>query len=195
MVELPVRTRSLITSDGSVRVRRMLHVMCPGRRASVDLDVCRTCPQASRVSDQLVECTPAASPEDGEAVVGSIAPVRVTLVRADVAVAVLESVVAPDLFVPVVDEAGVFLGFFAGGHTVGPPLPPRLARAVPVGACVFGAALRVHEGTPWPQALRLMARRRGRALAIADASGAVRGVLHDLDALRAMAAARPFHPR
>jgi hypothetical protein len=190
MVELPIRTRSIIAGDGSVTVTHALHVACPARRGSVDLDVCRTCPRLHAVSERLVECAPIAAPREGEAAVGSIAPVHVTLVRAEVPVAALESLVPRELAVPVIDEVGRFLGFFATGRTLGPLLPPRLERAMPVGARVFGATLLVHEGTPWPQAARLMARLRGRAVAITDESGAVRGVLRDLDALRAMAAAR-----
>jgi hypothetical protein len=194
MAKLPIRTRSVIAGDGSVAVKHMLHVMCPGRRGSVDLDVCRRCPQVHAVSEHLVDCTPVAVPPDGEAAVGAIAPSRVTLARAEVPVAALESLVPPELLVPVIDEAGRFLGFFAAGHAISPALPPRLARAMPVGARLFGSTLLVHEGTPWPQAVRLMARRRGRVLAITDESGVVRGVLSDLDALRAMAGAGPSHP-
>jgi hypothetical protein len=194
MVELPIRTRSVIVSEGSVTVRHTLHVLCPGRRGSVDLDVCRTCPRAKSVSTELVECAPVVAPSDGEAAVASIAPLRVTLARAEVPVAALEPLVPRELLVPVVDAAGNFLGFYSRSHAVGLPLPPRLARAMPVGACVFGAALVVPESTPWPQALRLMAHRRGRALAMTDESGTVRGVLRDLDALHAMAAAGPPHP-
>jgi hypothetical protein len=194
MATLPIRTRSVITSDGSVAVRHTLHVVCPGRRGSVDLDVCRTCPRLHAASDLSVECTPIVEPRDGDDIVGSIAPLRVTLVRAEVPVVALDSLVPRELVVPVIDEAGRFQGFFAPGRVVGPPLPPRLARTLPVGARLFGTTLLVHESTPWLQAVRLMARRRGRVLAITDDSGVVRGVLSDLDALRAIAGAGPSHP-
>jgi predicted transcriptional regulator len=192
MTTLPVRTRSVITSDGPVAVRHMLHVVCPGRRGSVDLEVCRTCPRLHAASERFVECTPVVAPRDGDDAVASIVPSRVTLARAEVTVATLESLVPPELLVPVIDEEGRFRGFFATSHAAGPSLPPRLARTMPVGSRVFGTSLVVHEGTPWPQALRLMARRRGRVLAVTDDAGVVRGVLSDLDALRAMA--RPFQP-
>jgi hypothetical protein len=194
MAKLPIRTRSVIAGDGSVAVKHMLHVFCPGRCGSVDLDVCRACPRLHAVSEHLVECTPVTATRDGEVAVGAIAPLPVTLARAEVPVAALESLVPPERLVPVIDEAGRFLGFFAAGHAISPALPPRLARAMPVGACLFGTTLLVHEGTPWPQAVRLMARRRGRILAITDESGVVRGVLTDLDALRAMAALSLSHP-
>lgn len=191
MATLPIRTRSVITSDGSVAVRHMLHVVCPARRGSVDLDVCKTCPRLHAASDRFVECTPLVAPGDGDDAVGSIAPSQVTLVRAEVPVAAMESLVPPEQLVPVIDEAGRFQGFFAAGHAAGAPLPPRLARTMPVGTRLFGSALVVHEGTPWPQAVRLMAHRRGRVLAITDESGIVRSVWSDLDALRAMARAGP----
>jgi predicted transcriptional regulator len=196
MTTLPVRTTSVITGDGSVAVRQRLHVLCPTRRGSIDLDVCRACPRLQAASDRVVECTPVVATPDADMPVGSIAPAQVTLVRAEVPVAALESLVPSELLVPVVDQAGRFLGFFAASHVAGAgvPLPPRLARAMPVGARSFGSSLLVHEGTPWPQAVRFMARRHGRVLAITDESGVVRSVLTDLDALRAVAKAGPAHP-
>jgi hypothetical protein len=84
--------------------------------------------------------------------------------------------------VPVVDAADRFAGF------VSSHMPTALAGAVrAVGDSAFGPELAVSETESPLQALRLMAHRHACFVAVVDASGTPRGVLRDVDALRAVA--------
>ncbi len=54
-ITLPVRERELLTAAGR---QRQLTVFCPAQRKSVDLEWCRDCAFARRVTEATVECVP-----------------------------------------------------------------------------------------------------------------------------------------
>jgi CBS-domain-containing membrane protein len=93
---------------------------------------------------------------------------------------------AAPAMVPVVDEDDRFLGFVEAPEAGAKDLPPRLARTLPAEALIFGRSLWVRDGTPVRAALRTMAARHSRVLALVDDQGRLRGLLHDVDALRAV---------
>jgi hypothetical protein len=180
---LPLRTRRILTADGSVR--SALHVMCPERLRSVDVDACRRCSKLQCITKDQLECSPAV-PErvHFDLSVGSLASPLVCCVRGDVVAASVAPWVSAEPFaVPVVDRADQFIGFFSPSHAMLPGFPPGLAMAMTVGELAFGAVLVAHEAEPWPRVLRRMAHRQSRVFAIVDDSGVPSGVLTDIDAL------------
>jgi CBS-domain-containing membrane protein len=89
---------------------------------------------------------------------------------------------------PVVDEGGRFLGFVEAAEASATSAQPRLARTLPPEALIFGRSLWVRYGTPLRAALRTMAARHSRVLALVDDEGRLQGLLRDVDALRAVRA-------
>jgi CBS-domain-containing membrane protein len=185
-VTLRIRKRRLLTNAGQITSAES--VFCPARGCSTDTAVCKKCVHAHAVSPEAVVCSPPGPAlRDGlDAPAASAAMATVTVVRADCpAAAVAGLAPTPHRPVAVVDDQDRFLGFLSSVHDrPGWPaarLDSALAREV-----ATGPALLLLETEPMAQALRLMATRGVRALALVDASGAVQGVLLDLDALRAI---------
>jgi len=185
---LPVRTRRILAADGSKH--ESLYVACPGRMRSMDLDACRTCAHAQKVSTEVVECSPVVpAPTEARSWAGSIAPLSVTCVRANVVTASLSFWAPPEAsMIPVVDTDSRFIGFVSSTQPIAVATTARLAMALPVSELVFGTKkLAVLESDSAEYALRVMAHCRASVVAVVDDSGTPRGVLRDIEALRAMA--------
>jgi CBS-domain-containing membrane protein len=87
--------------------------------------------------------------------------------------------------VPVVDDGGRFLGFVSSSGLASLSWPWRLINVTPARHLAFGPFLSVSESDPVGSALRIMAHRGARMLALVDSDGTMVGVLSDVDALRA----------
>ena len=110
-----------------------------------------------------------------------------TCVRGDVpGLLVLPLTRKPPWQVPVVDEGNHFIGFVSSQALAGRAWPWRLLSITPAEDLVFGRFLRVSVSDPLPTALRLMAHRGARAVALVDDAGVLQGVLSDIDALRSL---------
>jgi hypothetical protein len=120
---------------------------------------------------------------------GSIAPTLVRCTQADVPLRVLTSWLPPQPWVlPIVDEVDRFIGFASSTHPSRLPLPPRLIAGLPVREFAFGDTLVLSEAFRWADALRFMAHKHTRFVALLDDGGTPEGLLRDLDGLRALAA-------
>jgi predicted transcriptional regulator len=120
--------------------------------------------------------------------IGIIASREFMCARVDVPVRAVESVVPPEPWaLPIVDMHGRFFGFISKTLLAASDLPPRLALAVPAMQIASGSALAVHETCSLRCAIHAMAIHGTRIIAILDASGDLRGVLTDIEALRAIA--------
>ena len=184
----PVRRRLILARDGAES--SIDTVFCETRGISVDASTCKACACTCKPwSLRAVVCAEAAPPSarwSGRSG-GCRGSPRVTLVRADVpssAIRGLSDVPAHPL--PVLDGEW-FLGVATRRRLQVPRWPwarEVIARAADL---AVGASLRVPETEPIGLAMRLMARRGARVLALVDPVGVVQGVLFDLDGLRLLA--------
>lgn len=194
MTQLTLRVRSrLVLADDGARASTDC-VFCPQRRRSIDIDACRNCAHAHMVSPERVVCSlpEPALPEGGEAPAASVARRQVTLVRGDVPGSVIAVLLREEPWpLPVVDHEDRFLGFVSPRLLAQPRWPWQGARTLPAREVVMGASLFAPESESLANVLRVMARRGARSIALVDrSSGAVQGILFDVDALRALVSAR-----
>jgi hypothetical protein len=91
----------------------------------------------------------------------------------------------------VFDDADRFQGFVSSAQRTLPQWPWSGPGPVVARDLANGRALLVPETATVGSALRLMARRGARWLAVVDASGALRGALSDVAALSALACSTP----
>lgn len=190
-MQLPIRTCDTVTRNGSHK--RALSVFCPRRVASVDPRSCQNCAYAHAVRSTVVECSPPIETVDPAAGVlsGAVSSIAVTCVHRDVpASEVLSRLPAQLGALPIVDAQDRFLGFLSVTRMANIDLPPRLVQSLPVGELTFGSALAVPEDEALRSAIRSMALHQARVIALLDGAGVVRGMLTDIDALRALT-----HPR
>jgi hypothetical protein len=85
-----------------------------------------------------------------------------------------------------VDPRGRFIGFVSEKALRSSGLPPRFVLAMPAMLLVSGGALAVHEGRSLKYAIHAMANHGTRVIALLGAPGDLRGVLTDIEALRAI---------
>jgi CBS domain-containing protein len=185
---LPLIHSETLLSDGSRREHS--GVVCPRVSHIIDADRCPGCPYVANVSSTDVVCAPPvpALPRGDEAPAASCSSLMFSGAEQDVLMRrIFGSGAAPSM-VPVVDEDDRFLGFVEAPEAGATELPPRLARTLPAEALIFGRSLWIRDGTPVRAALRTMAARHSRVLALLDEQGRLRGLLHDVDALRAVRA-------
>jgi CBS domain-containing protein len=188
-VTLPVHERDLLTADGR---QRELSVFCPAQRASVELEGCRYCAFARRVSEVSVECAPKVAPREssrpptrigesaavGEAMGGHYVSVG-PQVPAGVVVDALEARHAQAAVI--VDDNDHLVGTVRrdGALTVQAGLVPgALARDTPY----------IDESASLADAIACMVKTHMRFLPVVGAQGRVVGLLADTDALRWVAA-------
>lgn len=185
-IALHVRVRLRLASDGNSTPDES--VFCPARGCSVDTDSCKTCVHVRSVSARSVVCAPEERlGVDTEPVAASAALGRVTIVREDVPTEILLALSnGPPWLVPIVDGSDRFLGFVSATRLAKSRSSGRGASATLAGEIAVGASMLALESAPLAHALRVMARRGARSLALVDRSGVVRGVLSDVDALRAL---------
>lgn len=189
---LPVHRRLALASSGRLTVRES--VFCPAQTRSVATSTCRRCAHAHAITRDLVLCAPPGPPpaEGQEAPAASVASSLVALVRHDVpAAAVLDLAEWTAQPIVVVGERNGFLGFVSSGLRALPQWPWMRLRREVARDFAEGRPLFVLEAAPVITALRLMARRGTRWLALVDAAGAVQGVLSDVAALAALAGGTP----
>jgi CBS domain-containing protein len=118
---------------------------------------------------------------------------QVTLVRSDVpGAALVELAKSTPWRLPVVGEDDRFLGFVSHRLLEGPQWPWHRIKITPASDLVAGASLTVLETERLGHALRWMAGRGARSLALVDALGRFRGLLSDVDALRAARQREPL---
>ena len=181
----------MLAGDGSHTASAS--VFCPARSCSVDADKCRKCAHVHFVSPESVVCSPPNStlPEGMDAPAGSAALSDVTLVRADVRwpTLIILSQAAP-WPLPVVDSGDRFIGFVPRGLLATPTLPWHQFATTLAGELAAEESLVALETETVGDALRLMARRGARSIALVDPSGLLRGIVCDVDALQAIAADR-----
>lgn len=148
---------------------------------------CKTCAHAQTASDDAVVCTPPGVEPYAEPAAGHAALTEVVGVRGDVPGLVVAALArqAPRQL-PVVDDQDRFVGFVSSQALSSRHWPWRVVSMTPARDLVFGRFLAVRVSDPLPVALRLMAHRGARAVALVDAEGVLQGVLSDIDALRAL---------
>ena len=187
-VALRVRGRLLIAGGGGRTSSE--GVFCPAKGRSVSTSVCKECVHAHSVSSASVVCSPPGPmlAAGMGAPAGSAALTRWTVVRADVPGMALVSLSGSTPWpLPVVDDSDRFLGFVSSAQLERPKWPWHRIAVTLAREFVAGASLLVPEVEPLGRALRMMARRGARSLALVDPSGVLRGVLTDVDALHAAA--------
>lgn len=190
-MQLPIRTCDTVTRNGSHK--RTLSVFCPRRVASVDTRSCQDCAYAHAVRSTVVECSPPIETVDSAADVsaGAVSSVAVICAHRDVPASEVLSRLPPQWgAVPIVDTQDRFLGFLSVTRMANIDLPPRIVQSLPVGELTFGRALAIPEDEALRSAIRSMAVHRARVIALLDGAGVVRGMLTDMDALRALAHSR-----
>ena len=181
---LPVHRLEIVAADGSHTAIRTAY--CPSRCAAIALTECKTCAHAQTASDDAVVCTPPGVEPSDELAAGMAALTEVVGVRGDVPGLVVAALARRAPWqLPVVDDQDRFVGFVSS-HTLSRPWPWRIVSMTPARDLVFGRFLAVRVSDPLPVALRLMAHRGARAVALVDAEGVLQGVLSDIDALRAL---------
>jgi CBS domain protein len=190
-VHLPIYSRETIAADGSTARQKL--VFCPVRERTIDPMCCCGCPHANAISKSSVECAPPA-PNSGSTdwtIVAAISALTFCCLDGELtgeAAAPLLAQRADGL--PVVDARGRFCGFVSSAAPGSGGLPSRLSSTLRVRDLAVGHALAIGEERSIGEALEAMALRHARALAVVDADGNVRGVLTDIDALRAWTALR-----
>jgi CBS domain-containing protein len=188
---LTVHRRVVLASSGRVTDES---VFCPARARTVATSTCRRCAHVHAVTRELVLCAPPGvdPPAGPGAPAASLASSHVALVRDDVPGGVILDLAertAPPLVV--IDERDRFLGFVSLGLRALPQWPwVRFGQGV-ARDFTKGRALFVLETAPVISALRLMARRGARWLALVDATGAAQGVISDVAALAALGGGTP----
>jgi hypothetical protein len=192
--QLPLLRSETLLPSGTQRDEAT--VACPRRSQLVDLEACQACPYLRRISRLAVTCNPPAAslPSGGCSTVSRYASPRVVAAHESVPLKRIIEVDAASLPVPVVDDDGRFVGF------VRPPepdvgLPPRLVRSLPASELIFGRSLWIRDGASVSDALRAMAAHHARALAIVDPRGRLRGIVRDIDGLRALGPHALCHER
>jgi CBS domain-containing protein len=119
-----------------------------------------------------------------EAAAASAALLRVTLVRGDVpGPELIELARNATRHLPIVDDADRFLGFVTPKLLDEARWPFHRVAVALAREVAAGASLLVLETEPLGRALRLMARRGARSVALVDPDGVLQGVLTDVDAL------------
>lgn len=188
-VRLSVHRLKIIAADGSHTTNQTAY--CPSRCAAVGTDVCNTCAHAQTVADDAVICTPPGLEEPAVAeVAGWMALPDVTGVRADVPGIALGALTRKGPWpVPVVDDHDHFIGFVSAQGLNIRAWPWHLVALTPARDLVFGRFLNVAVSERLPVALRLMAHRGARAVALVDGEGVLKGVMSDIDALRGLGSA------
>ena len=190
-MQLPIRTCDTLTPDGSRR--RRLSVFCPRLAASVNPESCRECGYARSIRNGVVDCSPPVETvrTGDDLPAGAVSSAAFTCARRDVpARAVLSLLESQPWPVPIVDAQDQFLGFVSVSQVTGLDLPRRIAWSLPVGEATFGHALAVREGGALRSAIHAMALHQSRSVVLLDGTGIVRGLLTDIDALRAITLAR-----
>lgn len=160
----------------------------------METSTCRSCVHAISITTDAVRCAPPEAPLiHGEAACAAWASApQVALVREDVpgpAVLDWSSAASPGTLV-VVDERERFIGFVSTRSIARPRWPWSLPTSLLAGDLATGRALFVEETTPIGEAVRTMAARGARSLALIGDDGAVRGVLSDIAALAELARTR-----
>ncbi len=190
-ITLPIRERELLTADGS---RRELTVFCPAQRASVEVEWCRACAFARRVTEASVECVPRVAPWESSGPPGRIGE----------SVAVGEAMGGHYLSVGPQVPAGVVIDALEGGqahaavvvddhdHLVG---TVRRDGAETVHADLVASALGrdtpyIDESASLADAIACMVKTHTRFLPVVGPQRRVVGLLADTDALRWVAANR-----
>lgn len=188
-VRLRVRRRLVLAKDGFHTSSEC--VFCPKRSRSVDIGACRNCAHAILISaESVVCCVPVATPPGGaDAAAASVALRDVTIVRADVPGSEIADRLREEPWpLPVVDNDDHFLGFASLGLIERPKWPWQAPETLAAREVLVGASLFAFESESLGNVLRIMARRGSRFIALVDgSSGAVQGILFDVDALQALA--------
>jgi CBS domain-containing protein len=182
-VKLRVRTLEVVASDGSRARGRSVY--CPRREHSTDVEVCRVCEHLKGETAEAITCAPPdVTRTVGLAVsAGSASSDAIVCACADVPVKELLAALPPDPWaLPVVDGAGHFLGFLSRERLRTSELPWQVAVAADL---MVDSSLTVHETMSLRAALELMVHHRARVVALVDDEGTVRGLLTDIEALRA----------
>lgn len=191
--EVVRRIRVLEVIDASACRLRTLRVFCSRSGRLIDVEGCRSCPSGGGVGPESVTCQMLSEP----AGLGSNTPAAlasepyVTCARADVRAAALMSVIAPPWLVPIIDEGDRFVGFVSSSSLARSVWPSQALMSMRVRDFAFGSSLVVHETMTVREALHMMANRRTRSVALVDSDGKLRGMLSDIDALRAFGAMGP----
>lgn len=182
---LAVHRLEIVAADGTHKEFRTAY--CPFRCSAIDLAECKICAHAQSASLEGVLCSPPGPEPSGAPVAGKAAIDDVISVRGDVPGMVVASLTGRTPWqVPVVDEADRFIGFVSSQTLFSRPWPWRIVSITPARELVFGRFLAVMVSDPLPTALRLMAHRGARAVALVDREGVLKGVLSDINALRAL---------
>ncbi|HXX67882.1 MAG TPA: hypothetical protein VEK07_11900 [Polyangiaceae bacterium] len=190
VVRLPIYARETIARDRS-RARDHL-VFCPPEGRTIDAKDCLACGHARAISDTTVICCPPVSElvrKTTNPEVGAVASAGFTCVVADVCARAVQSILPEAPWgLPVVDVDRRFCGFVSRVSLEESGLPPRLTWTMRVGDLAVGHALAIDERCTLHEAVEMLAVRRARTLAIVDSKASVRGLLTDIEALRAWTA-------
>ena len=196
--ELPVRLRVMLHESARPRIR--LTVFCPDQRRSVDVETCVTCPRnvdPRGVRNRAVRCIPATAAcehastraELESAPIGRFMSTEVVCVTPTMSIDRLVDRVAVRFggHLPVVTEDGHLVGVVTE-HELRPRERSRPGQRAPHVADVMFPEL----GAPWEgatvaEALHAMVSKRARLLPVVDASGAVVGMVSDVEILHAIA--------
>jgi CBS domain-containing protein len=189
IAHLPIYARETIGADRSVN--RDTLVFCPREQRTIDASRCNACPNARSVSASAVDCTPPdrclrSEPDASTLPVGAVASLPFTCVDGDLSLRSIGPKLPREPWaLPVVDAHGRFGGFVSRTSPHDRGLPPRLSRMLRIGDLAVGHALAVGENCTLREAVECLGLRHARCLAIVDSDGAVRGLLTDIQALRA----------
>lgn len=190
VVRLPIYAREIIARD---RTRTRDHlVFCPPEGRTITAAECVGCTYARAISSTAVVCCPPMSDFEGEtanAAVGGVAHAGFTCLADDLRASAVQSLLPEAPWaLPIIDARRRFSGFVSRASLEDSGLPPRLAGAMRVGDLAVGHALAIDERCSLHEAMEMLALRRARALAILDSNASVRGILTDIEALRAWSA-------
>jgi hypothetical protein len=208
--ELPVRSLEIVERDG--HRARALHVFCPRRYASTDVETCVTCAFVCTVSDSAVVCAPPgllevpeSAPDDALVLgpdaralrtpVGALCAIRSVGVHIDALVEHGPTLLAHEAVVVVLGEDNTVYGvLFAAG------LPPLLgaldaeATALPEAwwkpGQMDGRPTGLPESAPLSEAIELMVHGHLRLVPVTTDERRFVGLVTDLDVLRWVAGTR-----
>jgi len=198
VVRLPIHARESVASDGTRRRDEL--VFCPARRRTIDASDCYECASAMAISPTAVECSPPMaglhSEDDASTVsVGAVASGTFKCVDGELSAKAIRPLLPREPWaLPVVDTAGHFRGFISRRSLGETGLPPRLSSTMRVGDLAVGHALAIDERCSLREAVEALALRHARAIAVVDSEGTVRGLLTDIEALRAWITRRRAAP-
>ena len=194
--ELPVRLRVMLHESARPRIR--LTVFCPDERRSVDVETCVSCPRnvdPRGVRDRAVRCIPSTAICERASTRAELESAPIGRFMSTEVVCVMPSMSIDRLFDRVAIRFGGHLPVVTeDGHLVGVvtehELRPRSRtgqRAPRVADVMFPELGAPWEGATVAEALHTMVSKRARLLPVVDASGAVVGMVSDVEILHAIA--------